>query len=693
MTKITTDFVGTETAAVTKQRISDILDYWGYEPDIYTTWGNARTDLNDLLAGTALGTIGASELAGTFLPKLNALNSPDELMQALLFSNDEPGVFYDFDDWSTLFQDTAGTQPVTAANQGVALALDKRLGLELGPELVTNGTFDENIDGWTNSTPSAGNISFSAGQLLVERVSGGTSAYQVLACVVGYTYQVLFNFTSVVSGLPRISATSSASTPGSGVTDPQATRFVFVATATTMYIHLGLNSGNGTSGSYDNISVRELKGNHATQATTAARPLTVIHPDGGVRNLADNTDVASGFENGVVANAGTVSFNGATIPVQEFTAGTIVNGTPVGIFKSGVPRPADSNRTFSVLVQNKGNRYIYLNAFNATNVGCVLRVDTQNGASSVVNRINVDADLATGKAVELVSGLWRVTVSYRASSGATTATIGVFCTGELRSSFSSGYLFRNFTEQPTDTFTAGGWMAEDQGDVSLNPDPTPYQKRVNFLDVTEAGKRSIRRLYFNGTSHFMTTPTITPNTDKAQVFAGVRKLSDAATGQILETSTSTDTNNGTVFLRAPSDSAVNAYAFRSRGTQSRQASIPVANFPAPISNTLTALGDISAPLAALRVNGTQVAQSTEDQGTGNYLAYQMFIGARGGTSIFFNGYIDQLITRFGTNLDSGAIETTEKYVSTKVPELVAASEVTWNASTDTYTQNLVGLGR
>jgi hypothetical protein len=71
----------------------------------------------------------------------------------------------------------------------------------------------------------------------------------------------------------------------------------------------------------------------------------------------------------------------------------------------------------------------------------------------------------------------------------------------------------------------------------------------------------------------------------------------------------------------------------------------------------------------------------------------MFIGARNGTSIFFNGYLDQLITRFGTNLDTGAIETTEKYVSTKVPELVAASEVTWNASTDTYTQNLVGLGR
>jgi hypothetical protein len=47
----------------------------------------------------------------------------------------------------------------------------------------------------------------------------------------------------------------------------------------------------------------------------------------------------------------------------------------------------------------------------------------------------------------------------------------------------------------------------------------------------------------------------------------------------------------------------------------------------------------------------------------------MFIGARAGTSLFFNGYLDQLITRFGTNLDTGAIETTEKYVSTKSPEV------------------------
>jgi hypothetical protein len=74
MTKITTDFVGTETAAVTKQRLTDILDFWEYDPSAYTTWGDARTDLNGLLADDPFTNIAATELAGTFLPKINYLN-------------------------------------------------------------------------------------------------------------------------------------------------------------------------------------------------------------------------------------------------------------------------------------------------------------------------------------------------------------------------------------------------------------------------------------------------------------------------------------------------------------------------------------------------------------------------------------------------------------------------------------------
>jgi hypothetical protein len=42
-----------------------------------------------------------------------------------LFSNGEQGVWYDPSDLSTMFQDTDGTTPVTAAGQAVALLLDK----------------------------------------------------------------------------------------------------------------------------------------------------------------------------------------------------------------------------------------------------------------------------------------------------------------------------------------------------------------------------------------------------------------------------------------------------------------------------------------------------------------------------------------------------------------------------------------
>jgi hypothetical protein len=49
---------------------------------------------------------------------------------------------------ATLFQDTAGTTPVTTPGQTVALMLDKSKGLTLGPELVTNGDFSILTTDW-----------------------------------------------------------------------------------------------------------------------------------------------------------------------------------------------------------------------------------------------------------------------------------------------------------------------------------------------------------------------------------------------------------------------------------------------------------------------------------------------------------------------------------------------------------------
>ena len=76
---ITTDFAGNESAAETKAKLTTILENYGYDPDSYTTWGDARTDANELLAAMQQATIGATELASTFRPKLNYLNDNDIL--------------------------------------------------------------------------------------------------------------------------------------------------------------------------------------------------------------------------------------------------------------------------------------------------------------------------------------------------------------------------------------------------------------------------------------------------------------------------------------------------------------------------------------------------------------------------------------------------------------------------------------
>ena len=106
MTKITTDFTGTETLAVTKSRLTEILEYYGYDPDAFTTWGDAREALNELLGPTSSGAIAATERASVFRPKVNLVNDPDALFGAM-FTDDTAQRFAISPD--TVFTDEAGT--------------------------------------------------------------------------------------------------------------------------------------------------------------------------------------------------------------------------------------------------------------------------------------------------------------------------------------------------------------------------------------------------------------------------------------------------------------------------------------------------------------------------------------------------------------------------------------------------------
>lgn len=171
-------------------------------------------------------------------------------------------------------------------------------------------------------------------------------------------------------------------------------------------------------------------------------------------------------------------------------------------------------------------------------------------------------------------------------------------------------------------------------------------------------------LSFDGVDDFLVTPTITPGTNKVQVFAGVRKLSDAAAGTVAELSANYTANTGVFALFAPTSPVGTLnYGWASKGTAGPL--VAGTGFAAPRTNVLTGLGDIAADSAILRVNGVQAGSSANDQGTGNYLAYPIYIGRRGGTTLPFNGRIYGLITRFGANLNTGQITSAEHWMNAK----------------------------
>ena len=64
-----------------------------------------------------------------------------EKLIAKLFANNEQGFAYNPNDLTTMFQDAAGTKPVTAAGQPVGLMLDKRKGLASTSVLAQQDTF------------------------------------------------------------------------------------------------------------------------------------------------------------------------------------------------------------------------------------------------------------------------------------------------------------------------------------------------------------------------------------------------------------------------------------------------------------------------------------------------------------------------------------------------------------------------
>lgn len=656
------------------------------------------------------------------------------------------GFFYDFSDYTTQFTDTAGTTPVTGVGQSLALVLDESQGMTPGPELVTNGDFatDTNWNkgtGWTISGGTANTVQPNNLQSISQTGTYPVATYRVQFTVSGYTAGVL---------TARFSGGGADSAPS--VSANGTYTFLITTTGARTQFDILAAGGSGATASIDNISVREIPGNHATQATAGSRALTQVRPMGVERR---NMAIGSGAVDNATYWAATNTANGITatkvasgvdtdgLPYADYTvSGTATASTTNVVYARTSSRSASSNtQTWNASFRaqlisgsqppaNCGPRpEIYGETApttqNESGVGTavVSSTDTLNTLSYTM--ANVATNQAAGvvairtgigdtvnytvrvKAFQFELGSTRTTyqrvvtanewyeegyTSYRgiAFDGVDdflqTAAIDFAGAESLGPELVTNGTFTSNITGWSDVSSAGGsiaWNAAGYMDIINTTgiartvqNVTVTSGRAYKLQISNVGATSftfavgstangtdllsvtvsagatvsytitaITTLLSIGPRNFTTATTASIDNvsvkevlipaDKMTVVAGVRKLSDAATGTVVELSANPDTTNGSFGMRAPA--GANSYVFRAFGTVGPVA-VALTGFAAPESAVITGTGDISADSTVIRRNGAAGASLGTDLGTGNYSNSPVFIGRGfGGTANPFNG--------------------------------------------------------
>lgn len=556
-----------------------------------------------------------------------------------LFADGSVGAWYDPSDHTTLFQDSAGTTPANAPGDPVGLVLDKSQGLVLGPELVTNGTFDTDVSGWVDDTS---HWSVSSEMAYHSPSDVFNTLRQSMGFVSGNVYQVSFDY-EVTQGTLRVQDRTEANSANGlfhiSLTGSGRRTFVFVANATIDSIAFARDiSGQVSEFSIDNISVRELPGHHAFQDTNDDfRPTLARHPASGLRNLftiptEDFADVGWLTQGGAWGAIDSKGF-------QEFTEDTATGQHR--LFEDGLPMTSGSDYTLSATVEYVDRQWVFLALFDGVTT---IRAwfDLLNGVKGSVDAGATSAMVADGEGYA---------ISITRTAASTTSSANAQLSASIGDNASANYAGAGLK------FKAAKYQFEESATA------TPYQKRVNQYDVTQSGQRDLWYLSFDGVDDCLETAAIDfTATDKMSVFAGGHKASDAGASAFVELSANAGSNDGSFYILAP-QSASDTYRYGSKGSTSI-VTAAVAGYSAPITNMVTGISDIAGDDTTLRIDGTVATAKAADQGTGNYGNYPLYIGARAGTYLPFNGRLYGL-TIVGKTTTAAEIAQTERYLASK----------------------------
>jgi hypothetical protein len=376
------------------------------------------------------------------------------------------------------------------------------------------------------------------------------------------------------------------------------------------------------------------RGNHATASADARRPVLSAR----VNTLENTENFGAAYwtktEMSIVPNAATPPLELAS--VERLVPSTVSSAHVITRTRTGLPTGV--SQTVRIIAKADGYSVLEIRIGGGT-TDCLFNLVT--GQTAI-------AGTATAATMASLGGGW---------FACTAVGVAVATDNLIQVRVWNDFAKTVFAGDGTSGILAGGIDARLTNDGVGLP---VYQRVTTSTDYDTTGFPLYLR--FDGTDDALVTGNIDFSaTDKVTVCAGVRKLSDAATGVVVDLSNDGGVNNNTWALLAPSVNG--SYRFISKGTLQATAGTGVFA-AAPNTSVVSSLGNISGDIATLRRNGAEVETATTDQGTGNYANAPLYIGARADVALRFNGRLYALIGR-GALSNAATLALTETYVNGK----------------------------
>lgn len=339
----------------------------------------------------------SAAIGGAFwTPSATILGSTSKTFNQLiksLFANGEQGFAYDPNDLSTMYQDAAGTVPVTGAGQLVGLMLDKSKGLVLGSELFAQVV---NFSVWTKTaavTSASGNTftTNALGGCFKNPIENGMSNKKTYRVRIVGTCTVAHKIRSPSSSIGEVSIAAGAFdiTIASPITFSDGSIYFQLQAAGTMTVN--------------SISIKELAGNHTYQSNAASRPLLQRNATTGAYYLAfDGSDDFLVTNSIDFTSTDKISLFAGVRKLSDAQVGSILSlAGSNGIFELYTPSMVGANNYVLSATGSTGVKYLNAEGYVAPvssvlsakiDIGQDLRLLSVNGAKLQ----NSTADLGAG---------------------------------------------------------------------------------------------------------------------------------------------------------------------------------------------------------------------------------------------------------------------------------------------------------